>query len=143
MKDTTDTRRVANPARQRLATSRKRTLRSCSVRTARSVWSEYQSRVTESRKSRNRRGFSDRIRGNSIAPTATAMGGVTRPGSASGAEVYWGISGTCEGLPLPGSNSGYWRSSSRQGRREGEIAGRLSLPIVAMESRVTQLGRSL
>jgi hypothetical protein len=41
---------VANPTRKRLATSRKRVLRSRSERTARSVDSECQSRVIESRK---------------------------------------------------------------------------------------------
>ena len=90
----------------------------------------------------------------------------------SGAEVYRGILGTCEGLPLldlnyrnwmtpveqlPGlrkilslsvtakqeKGSRYCRSSSRQERRDGEIVGRLSRLIVAFESGETLLGRSL
>lgn len=141
-KYTSDTRWGINPTRQRLATSRKRTLRSRSARSARSVWSEYQSCVMESRKLALRRGFSVRTRGNSTVSTAIAMGDAARPGSVSGAKVYRGISGTCEGLPLPDGKSGYRFSSLRRGNREG-AAGRLSLFIVAMESRVTQLGRSL
>ena len=143
MKDTVDTRRVNNPARQRLATSRKRTLRSRSARTARSVWSEYQSCVIEFRKQISRRGFPVQDRGNSTASTATAMVDGARPESESGAKVHWGISGTCEGLPLPDEKSGYRCLSLRREHGEGETAGRLSPFIVAIESRETLLGRSL
>ena len=172
MKDTIDTQRVTTPARQRLATSRKRTLRSRCVSAARSVWSEHQSCVTEFRKFVDCLGLSDCVRGDSTAQNDMAMICAAGPGSSSGAEVYWGILGTCEGLPLldlncrnrmkpveqpPGlrkafslsvtakqeKKSRYCRSSSRQERRDGEIAGRLSRLIVAFESRETFLGRSL
>ena len=172
MKGTIDTQWVATPTRQRLAASRKRALRSHTVRVARSVCSESQSRVIEPRKFDDRWGPSDRNRGDSIALTALAMAGAARPGSGSGAERYGGIPGTCEGLPLldendsrtgtPPSDQGpglpaafprpavanswkasrYRRPSTRQGRWEG-ASGRLSRPIVAIESRVTLLRRSL
>ncbi len=172
MKGTIDTQWVATPTRQRLATSRKRALRSRSVRAARSVCSEYRSRVIEPRKFDNRWGLPDRVRGDSIARAAKAMARVTRPGSETVAEVYGGIPGTCEGLPLPvdkQSRNGmkpsdqrpglrevfpslaatkHWKASgnrcpsSRQGCRDG-VSGRLSRLIVAIESRVTLLGRSL
>ena len=172
MKDTIDTQRVPTPARQRLAASRKRTLRSRCVSAARSVWSEHLSCVTESRNFVDCQGLSDRVRGDSTAQNVMAMDCAARPGSTSGADVYWGILGTCEGLPLldwkyrngmkpveqrpglrevfpspvtakQGKKSGYRRSSLRQERRDGEIAGRLSRLIVAFESRETLLGRSL
>jgi hypothetical protein len=172
MKDTIDTQRVTTPARQRLAASRKRTLRSRCVSAARSVWSEHKSCVIESRNSDDCQGLPDRVRGDSIARDDMAMERAARPGSVSGADVCWGILGTCEGLPLldwnyrngmnpveqrPGSleafsspvaakdgkGSGYRRSSLRQERRDGETAGRLSRLIVAFESRETLLGRSL
>jgi hypothetical protein len=172
MKGRIDTQWVATPTRQRLATSRKRALRSRSVRAARSVCSEYRSRVIEPRKFDNRWGLPDRVRGDSIARAAKAMARVTRPGSESVAEVYGGIPGTCEGLPLPVDKqsrngmkpseqrpglrevfpslaatkhrkaSGNRCPSSRQGCRDG-VSGRLSRLIVAIESRVTLLGRSL
>ena len=172
MKGTIDTQWVATPTRQRLATSRKRALRSRSVRAARSVCSEYRSRIIEPRNFDNRWGLPDRVRGDSIAQAAMAMARVTRPGSESLAKVYGGIPGTCEGLPLPvdkqsrngmkpsdqrpgpqgafpflaaakpWKTSGYRRPSPRQGRRDG-VSGRLSRLIVAYESRVTLLGRSL
>lgn len=171
MKDTTDTQRVINPARQRLATRRKRTLRRRSAMAARSVWSECQSRVIESRKFDDRRSLSDRVRGGSTGTTARAMGVWVRPGSESGAETYWGISGTCEGLPLLETNyrngmhpvdqlpgwcqglpmhtaanqrelSRYRYPSEKRGCRDG-ASGRLSQSIVALESRVTRLGGSL
>jgi hypothetical protein len=172
MKDTIDTQRVPTPARQRLAASRKRTLRSRCVSAARSVWSEHKSCVTESRNFVDRLGLPDRVRGDSIAQNELAMICATGSGSSSGADVYWGVLGTCEGLPLldqmyrngmrpveqrPGlrkvvflsevakqkNGSRYRRSSLRQERRNGEIAGRLSRLIVALESRETLLGRSL
>ncbi|VGO21958.1 hypothetical protein SCARR_04038 [Pontiella sulfatireligans] len=172
MKDTIDTQRVTTPARQRLAASRKRTLRSRCVSAARSVWSEHLSCVNESRNFVDCQGLPVRVREDNIARNAMAMERAARPGSTSGAEVYWGILGTCEGLPLlgwkyrngmrpveqrpglrevfslpaaakQGKKSGYRRSSLRQERRDGEIAGRLSRLIVAFESRETLLGRSL
>lgn len=166
-----DIRRVATPARQRLVTSRKRTLRSRFARAARSVWSGHRSRVIESRKFTHRPGLPDCARGDCITLTAMTMGSVAGPGSESGAEVRVDIPGTCEGLPLPGKEirngaipdeqrpgsrevfplsaaakqrkgSGYRRPSQWQGRRDGENAGRLSWPIVATESRETPTGRS-
>ncbi len=172
LKGTIDTQWVATPTRQRLATSRKRALRSCSVRAARSVCSECQSRVIEPRKLDDRWGLPASVRGDSIALAAKAMASVVRPGSRSGAEVYGGIPGTCEGLLLPVDNysrngmtpsdqrpglqegfplsaaakpwkaSGYRHPSPKRGCREG-LSGRLSRLIVAFESRVTLLGRSL
>ncbi len=50
MKHARDTQWVTSPTRERLATVRKRTLRRRSAMTARSVWSECQSRVIEPRK---------------------------------------------------------------------------------------------
>jgi len=172
MKGTIDTQWVATPTRQRLATSRKRALRSRPVRAARSVCSEYRSHVIELRKFDDRWGLPDRVRGDSITRAAKAMVRVARPGSETVAEVYGGIPGTCEGLPLPVDKqsrngmkpseqrpgpwgtfpfpaaakqweaSGYQRPSSRQGCWDG-VSGRLSRLIVAFESRVTLLGRSL
>ena len=171
-KDTVDTRWVTSPIRQRLVTRRKRALRSCTVRAARSVCSEYRSRVIESRNFDDCWGLPDRVRGDRIALPAMDLDRAARPGSESRAKVYWGILGTCEGLQLPvvkkarngmkpreqrpGSKApfpcpstakprkaaGYRRSSSRQERWDG-IAGRLSRLIVAIESRETLLGRSL
>ena len=101
MKGTIDTQWVTTPTRQRLATSRKRALRSRSVRAARSVCSEYRSRTIEPRKFIARWGLPDHVKGDSIALAATAMASEARPGSETVAEVYGGIPGTCEGLPLP------------------------------------------
>lgn len=172
MKDTIDTQRVTTPVRQRLAASRKRTLRSRCVSAARSVWSEHESRVTESRNFVDCQDLPVRVRGDSIAQDDMAMDCAARPGSTGGADVYWGILGTCEGLPLLGqmnrkgmnpveqrpglrkavspsevakqeTRSRYRRSSLRQEGRDGEIVGRLSRLIVAFESRETLLGRSL
>ena len=171
MKDTIDTQRVTTPARKRLATTRKRTLRRRTVMAARSVWSECQSRVIESRKFVDRWSLPDRVKGGSTDTTVKAMVVWVRPGSESGAETYWGISGTCEGLPLletnyrngmhpvdqlPGRCQGlpmhtaanrrelsrYRYPSEERGYRDG-ASGRLSRSIVAIESRVTRLGRSL
>lgn len=171
-KDTLDTRWVASPIRQRLVTSRKRALRSRSVRAARSVCSEYRSRVIESRKFDDCWGLSDRVRGDSIVLFVMDLDRTARPGSESRAKVYGGILGTCEGLQhpavktcrngmkpreqRPGSEApfpclsaakqrkavGYRRSSSR--RESGDrVAGRLSRLIVVFESRETLLRRSL
>jgi len=171
-KDTVDTRWVATPIRQRLVTSRKRALRSRTERTARSVCSEYRSRVIEPRNYADRWGLPDCERGDGIRLSEMTLDSLARPGSESRAKVYGGILGTCEGLPLPVVNkprngmkpreqrpgsetsfpcsstakprkaAGYRRSSSRQVRRDRR-AGRLSRLIVAFESRETLLGRSL
>lgn len=171
-KGTIDTQWVTTLTRQRLATGRKRALRSRSVRAARSVCSEYRSRTIHPRKFLDRWGLPYHAMGDSIALAATAMASEARPGSETVAEVYGGIPGTCEGLPLPVEKqsrngmqpseqrpglwggfpppsaanhwkaSGYRRPSSKQGRRDG-ASGRLSRLIVAFESRVTLLGRSL
>ena len=171
-KGTIDTQWVITPTRQRLATSRKRALRSRSVRAARSVCSEYRSRTIHPRKFLDRWGLPYHAMGDSIALAAMAMASVARPGSGSRAEVYGGIPGTCEGLLLlvdnqsrngmtpsdqrPGSQGGFplsaaakpWKASGyrhpshKRGCREG-LSGRLSRLIVAFESRVTLLGRSL
>lgn len=172
IKDTIDTQWVATPTRKRLATSRKRALRSRTVRAARSVCSDYRSRTTEFRKFDDCWGLPVCVRGDSTKLAAKAMASEARPGSKTGAKVYGGIPGTCEGLPLlvdrktrnrmkpreqhpgprgnfssPGAAkhwkaAGYLRPSSRQGCGDG-VSGRLSRLIVAIESRVTLLGRSL
>lgn len=113
---------------------------------------------------------SDRVRGDRVVLSATAMDSAIRPGSEGVAEVRVGILGTCEGLNLPelsrngmnpseqrpGLQSAFpgavrakqWKesgcrcSSSRQEHREG-LTGRLSRLIVAFENRKTLLGRSL
>ena len=171
-KNATDAQRVATPVRQRQAASRKRALRSRTVRAARSVCSEHRSRVTESRKFVDRWGLPVCVRGDSIDLPVKALSKSARPGSTSRAEVYGGIPGTWEGLCLPVENEcrigarpaeqgpgsqrmspplrvsnqrgpvGYRRSSSRQERRERR-SGRLSALIVAFESRETPPGRSL
>jgi hypothetical protein len=171
MKDTIDTQRVTNPVRQRLAASRKRTLRSRTVRSARSVWSEHQSRVIESRKFADGLGLPYCAKGDSIVQDDMAMTCATSPGSESRAKMYGGIRGTCESLPLPDQNSrngmkpeeqrpgsrrvfsrcvvakhrkesGYCCSRWSQEQQDGEIAGRLSRLIVAIESWETLLGGS-
>jgi hypothetical protein len=171
-KDTNDTRWVASPTRQRPATGRKRALRSRTARSARSVCSEYRSRVIEPRKFDDCRGLPDRVKGDSTAAAVMVMAAAARSGSESGAEVYEGIPETCEDLFLPvvkesrigaqpsengpgqwsyfaapsaakpGKETGNRHPSSRQGCRQG-MSGRLSRLIVAFESRVTLLRRSL
>jgi hypothetical protein len=109
MKHVEDTQWVNTPTRERLAAARKRTLRSATARSARSVWSECQSRVIESRKLDYRPGFPNRPRGNS-----TAMHRVRRhrkgtqakcmragPGSESGAKTHGGILGSWESRTDP------------------------------------------
>ncbi len=112
MKHVIDTQWVKTPTRERLAAARKRTLRSGSVRAARSVWSEYQSRVIESRNHTHRSGPPLLTRGDSAAkPTvrrrrhgAQAMGMEAEPGAAGGAKVHGGILESWESRPDP-SNS--------------------------------------
>ena len=172
MKDIIGTQWVPTPTRKRLVTNRKRTLRSRSEKAARSVWSECESCMTESRNFVDCQGLPVRVRGDNIARNDLTMDRATRPGSASRADTYWGILGTCEGLPLLGLNyrngikpveqfpghhktllswgvakkmkrPRYDHPSLRQGGLDGEIVGRLSRLIVAFESRETLLGRSL
>ena len=99
MKHDIDTRRVNNPVRERLATARKRTLRSASARAARSVWSECQSRVIESRNFDDSLGLPGCVRGGSTDMYAVRRGhGATRAmcmeagsgGSESGAAAHRG-----------------------------------------------------
>ncbi len=170
-KNTIDTRRVTTPVRKRLVTSRKRALRSRSVKAARSVCSGHQSRELKLRKNLNAEAFPYRGRGGSIELTAMTMDSSTRPESWSMAEVCVGILGTCEGLYFPVKDSrngmipsekrpmaegvfpqplsvkqwketGYCHSSIIQ-ERQDEVLGRLSSFIVAIESRETLFGRSL
>ena len=164
-----DIRWVLTPTRQRLVTSRKRTLRRRSVRAARSVWSGHRSRVIESRNFYCP-GLLARCRGDSSTQHVMTMSCASGPGSESGAEVCVDIPGTCEGLPLPetvsrdgmkpanqhpgqhkdfrlsavakrAGESGYCILSPRQEMRDG-CAGRLSRLIVAFESWETLTGRS-
>lgn len=170
-KSTIDTRWVSTPIRQRLVTSRKRALRSRSVKAARSVCSGHQSRVLKLRKNPNAEVFLHRGRGDRIELTVMTMGSLTRPESLSMAEVCVGILGTCEGLSLPvrddrngmtpiekrprtegvfpqplsvkqWKETGYCLSSIKQERQDGAL-GRLSPFIVAIENRETLFGRSL
>lgn len=171
MKEKVDIQRVTNPVWQRLATDQKRTLRSGSVRAARSVWSKSRSRVIESRNELQYWGLPSLRRGDSIGAFAMAMNGSARSGSMGGAEMDWDVLGTCEGLRLLVNDSrikvsrikNTWeegcvsppplqrRKEDRQGtvhqaRGEGFgmgiKSGRLSLLIVAFESWETPLGRS-
>jgi hypothetical protein len=171
MKEKLDIQRVINPVWQRLATNQKRTLRSGSVRAARSVWSESRSRVIESRNELHYWGLSYLRRGDSIGAFAMAMNESARSGSMSGAEMDWDVLGTCEDLRLLVEKSRTkvsrvkntwegWRifpptlyrtKEDRQGTAHqvrGEVfgtgikSGRLSSLIVAVESRETPLGRS-
>ena len=104
MKDTSDTQWVTTPTRKRLATSRKRALRSRIERSARSVCSERQSCVIQSRNSAQRRSLPALTKGGStgsheVRPPSKAERAMcewVRPGSKSGAEAYWGILGTWE-----------------------------------------------
>jgi hypothetical protein len=104
MKHVIDTQWVSTPTRERLAATRKRTLRSVAARRARSVWSECQSRVIDSRNSVDRSGLPALCRGDNIAghtvsrhlrgAQATCTG--TGPGAESGAKAYGGILGSWE-----------------------------------------------
>lgn len=170
-KSTIDTRWVNTPIRKRLVTSRKRALRSRSVKAARSVCSGHQSRVLKLRKNPNVEVFLHRGRGDRIELVVMTMGSLTRPESLSMAEVCVGILGTCEGLSLPvrddrngmipiekrprtegvfpqplsvkqWKETGYCLSSVKQERHDGAL-GRLSPFIVAIENRETLFGRSL
>ena len=92
------------PTRERLAATRKRTLRSVSARSARSVWSKCQSHVIESRKLAARLGLPDSVRGDSTAlhtirrhrNGAQARCSEAGPGSMSVAKAYGGILGSWE-----------------------------------------------
>ena len=98
-KHVNETQWVTSPTRERLAATRKRTLRSDTARGARSVWSECISRVIESRKTFNRPGLPVFARGDNIdtptlrrTPMGTQATGVeTGPGSESGAEAHGGF----------------------------------------------------
>jgi len=139
MKDTEDTRRVTTPDRQREGISRKRTLRSRTVRAARSVWSEHQSRVIESRKIRKARVFLLREGRTELSWAAKAEDKMARPGSESRAKMYRGIPGTWEGLYLL-DQKGKVLQSKRKTRKAGREIGRLSSLIVVIESRETLPG---
>jgi hypothetical protein len=116
MKHVNDTQWVNTPTRERLAATRKRTLRRVTVRGARSVWSECQSRVIESRNSVDRLGLPVCERGGSIAlhtirrhrRVAQAMCRGTGPGAESGAKAQWGILGSWESRPVPIINYRIW-----------------------------------
>jgi len=113
MKHVNDTQWVNTPTRERLAATRKRTLRRVTARGARSVWSECQSRVIESRNSADRLGLPVCERGGSIAlhtvrrhrSVAQAMCRGTGPGAESGAKAQWGVLGSWESRTVPAWNS--------------------------------------
>lgn len=101
--------------RERLAAARKRTLRSATARSARSVWSKCQSRVIESRKF-NRWGSSCLTQGgqhhhahNKSSPSGNAgqvRGGPA--GSKSGAKTRRGILASWESRPVPITHDRNW-----------------------------------
>ena len=111
-KPVSETLWVTNPTRERLAATRKRTLRSVTARGARSVWSECLSRVIESRKTFCRLGLPVFARGDSITlPTISrhhhgtqATGRATGPGSESGAEAHGGFLKSWERHTAPSSH---------------------------------------
>ncbi len=99
MKGTLDIRRVITPARQRLVTSRKRTLRRRSVRAARSVWSRPRSRAVEFRN------FIAEVflldpGGTALRRALVTECGEARPESECGAEGRVDVPGTWESLYL-------------------------------------------
>ena len=120
MKSTNVIQWVITPTRQRLAADRKRTLRSRrpkrfgrTAMAARSVWSEPQSRVIESRNFDDCWCLRDRVRGDStevhtVRPTGQprqARCTADRPGSKSGAKRYGDNLGTWESLHFPGEET--------------------------------------
>ncbi len=112
MKHVIDTQWVVTPTRERLAATRKRTLRSVSARDARSVWSKCRSRVIESRNFSYRLGLPVRSRGDNTALHAVsriprgaqAKCSEAGPGSESGAEAYGGILKSWESRTEPSNN---------------------------------------
>jgi hypothetical protein len=149
--------RVSTPARERLAATRKRTLRSRSpasagftVMAARRVWSELRSRVIEPRKFDVRWSLPACVREGStdsskVSPSLYAWQAtrvLVRSGSMSRAEKYWDSLGTCESqdvLPACGQRP---QTSRRRGCGIG-VLGSLSSLVLAFESRETQPMRSL
>ena len=95
-----------------MAAARKRTSRSVSARSARSVWSKCQSRVIESRNPLSRPGLPVSVRGDSIVPhtirrhplVVQAKCGMTGPGAESRAEAYGGILESWESRTVPAVN---------------------------------------
>ena len=121
---------VINPTRKRLATHRKRVLRSRPVRAARSVDSECQSRVIESRKPTSR--WSPRrchVRGQHRS-AAQRQGAEVRPGSESGAKAQRGSLGTWERTVVPWDHRPEWGATGDQ--RPG--VGTADWPVLASES---------
>ena len=104
MKHGYDTQWVSTPTRERLAATRKRTLRSATARRARSVWSKYRSHVIDSRNSVDRSGLPVLCRGDNIVVHtisrhrhgAQATCAETGSGAESGAKAYGGILGSWE-----------------------------------------------
>ncbi len=170
MKGTTDIQRVNTPARQRWSASRKRALRSGSVRAARSVCSEHQSRVFELRNSLSDGAFLFNLGGAAIrcAQMGSALGTVRSPGAGQRCMgISWEPVRACPSLlnttrtrAIPreqclgsGLISRAWTSETGENSKVPRVksearfagrgnAGRLSCLIVAFENRVTPLGRS-
>ena len=88
-KSTKDTRWVTTPIRQRLVTSRKRALRSRSVKAARSVCSGHQSRELKLLKKLTAEVIPYCGRGDRIEPTAMTMDSLTRPKSWNTTRWYY------------------------------------------------------
>jgi hypothetical protein len=131
---------VISPTRERLAATRKRTLRSVTARGARSVWSECLSRVIESRKTFNRSGLPVFARGDNIDTPIVrrtlkgtqAKGVETEPGSEGGAQAHGGFLKSWERRTAPSKN----RTRTTPGnQRPGARAGFSGAP--ASETRET------
>lgn len=122
MKHVIDTQWVNIPTRERLAATRKRTLRSVLARGARSVWSKCQSRVIEFRNSVYRLGLPVPCRGDNTdvhtvsrllrGTQATCM--KAGPESESGAKAHGGILESWENRPEPSRNRRIWTTPAEQ-----------------------------
>ena len=131
MKHAKATQWVSSPTRERLAATRKRTLRSVPVRGARSVWSECQSRVIESRKFADCLGLPDCARGDSIAThvvrryrkTDARQVGGDRPGSESRAKAYGGNLESWESRIVPNRSN---RKGTTPGKQRPGAEAKLS-----------------
>lgn len=138
-----DTQWEEKPTRERMAAARKRTLRSATVRSARSVWSECRSRVIESRKFAGRLGLPICVKGGSTEAhkvrrreKAQAKCVEAGPGAESRAKAYGGILGSWERPHRPMEDS---RKRSRPAnQRPG--AGREIPAAHASETRGTAMG---
>jgi hypothetical protein len=136
MKGTVDIRWVITPTQQRVVASCKRTLRSHSVRVARSVWSRLQSRVIECRNFIVEVSLLD-PGGTALRRALLTKCGAARPASVSGAEGCVDIPGTWESLCLP------VRKITGLGRSRNKTSLAMSRASAAMAIELTEAGRVL